>query len=214
MARRAFLASYSGSCSRRLLDLPERLVGRVVGEDVHDEALLDGLPHRVQVEGLIDVRLGVELTEHLQGPALGRRGEREVGQVRLASAARAHRPCKCLLDRIDRFGEKTGVLRLGGCQLLLLTGSERKAKVLGSFARLGGMRLVDDDGVVAGRQRADLVQHERELLQRGDDDPRLFTGQRLGELAWSPCRSSRQLRGRARTGRSCPAADGRGSRGR
>ena len=45
------------------------------------------------------------------------------------------------------------------------------------------MRLVDDDRVVAGRDVADLVDHERELLQRRDDDPGLLPRQRLGELA-------------------------------
>ena len=44
------------------------------------------------------------------------------------------------------------------------------------------MRLVNDDCVAAGWQRTDLVQHKRELLQRGDDDPRLLTSQRLSQL--------------------------------
>ena len=44
------------------------------------------------------------------------------------------------------------------------------------------MRLVDHDRVVAGRDFADLADHERELLQRRDDDPRLLPRQRLGEL--------------------------------
>ena len=60
MARRGLPGVVLRVLQRRLLDLPERLVGRVVGQDVHDEALFDRLPHRVQVEGLIDVRLGVE----------------------------------------------------------------------------------------------------------------------------------------------------------
>jgi hypothetical protein len=42
--------------------------------------------------------------------------------------------------------------------------------------------LVDDHRVPAFGQVADLVQDERELLQRGDDDPGLFPGQGLGEL--------------------------------
>ena len=165
-----------------LLDLPERLVRGVVRQDVHDEALLDCLPHRVQVEGLIDVRLGVEAAEHLQRPALGRRSEREVGQVRLPPAPRADRLRERLLDRVDRRSDQTGVFRFCGCQLLLFARSERQPEVLGSLAGLGGVGLVDDDGVVAGRQSPDLVQDERELLQGSDDDPRLLTRQRLGQL--------------------------------
>ena len=40
-----------GVVGDRLADLPVRLVGRVVGQHVEDEALLDGLAHRVEVEG-------------------------------------------------------------------------------------------------------------------------------------------------------------------
>ncbi len=35
------------------LNAPERLVGRVVPENIEDEALFDGLAHRVQVERLV-----------------------------------------------------------------------------------------------------------------------------------------------------------------
>ena len=44
------------------------------------------------------------------------------------------------------------------------------------------MRLVDDDRVVASRNVADLADHKWELLQGGDDDPRLLARQRLCEL--------------------------------
>jgi hypothetical protein len=39
--------------------------------------------------------------------------------------------------------------------------------------------LVDHDRVGARRQLADLANHEWELLQRRDDDPRLLSGQRI-----------------------------------
>lgn len=48
------------------------------------------------------------------------------------------------------------------------------------------MRLVDDHAVPPRRERFDFVEHVRELLQRRYDDPRLFPGQRLGELARIP----------------------------
>ena len=87
---------------RRLLDLPEGLVRRVVREHVHDEALFDGLPHRVEVEGLVDLGLRIEAPEHLQRPALRSGGEGEVREIWLAPAARADRLRERLLDGIDR----------------------------------------------------------------------------------------------------------------
>ena len=44
------------------------------------------------------------------------------------------------------------------------------------------MGLVDDDGVAAGGEVLDLVQDERELLQRGDDDAGGLAGEGLREL--------------------------------
>ena len=48
------------------------------------------------------------------------------------------------------------------------------------------MGLVDDHRVAAGGELGDLVQDERELLQGGDDDPRLLADQGLGELGRVP----------------------------
>jgi hypothetical protein len=44
------------------------------------------------------------------------------------------------------------------------------------------VRFVHDHRVAASGQRLHLVEHERELLQRRDDDPRLLAGERPGEL--------------------------------
>lgn len=59
----------------RLLQMKEGLVGRVVGEHVVDETLLDGLAHRVEAE-------------ELERLALWRGGECERADVWLVSACR------------------------------------------------------------------------------------------------------------------------------
>ena len=65
------------------VDQPEcRPVGRVVLEHVEDEALLNGLLHRVQVErDLVDLVPGLRSPEQLQRLALRGRGEGEEGDV-------------------------------------------------------------------------------------------------------------------------------------
>ena len=50
IAARAFAGLVLGVVADRLLDPEVGVVGRVVGEHVEDEPLLDRLPHRVQVE--------------------------------------------------------------------------------------------------------------------------------------------------------------------
>ncbi len=196
-----------------LLDPPVGLVGRVVGEHVEDEALLDGLAHGVEVERLESAGLLVPGAEHLQGPGLGGGGEGEEREVGLLAPS-ADGLGQGLLDRVDGLGDEPGVLGLGDGQLLLVGRAEGQPQVLGGLAGLGGVGLVDDDGVAAVGQLADLVEDEGELLEGGDDDARLLPGQRLGELSWSPCRSSRRRRGRARTGRWSLGAGGRAPPGR
>ena len=65
------------------------VVGRVAGQDVEDEPLLDGLAHRVQVGGHgvgLPVRAHLGRAEQLQGLGLGRGGEGEDRQVLLRSS--------------------------------------------------------------------------------------------------------------------------------
>ncbi len=165
-----------------LLDLPEGLVGRIAGEHVHDEALLDRLAHRVEVKRFVQLCLRVQAPEHLQRAPLGGGGEGEIGEVALPAAARTDRLGQCLLDRVDRSREQSGVLGLRGGQLLLLASPQRKAQILGGLARLGGVRLIDHNRVVARGELADLVDHERKLLQRRDDDARPLAFQCCDEL--------------------------------
>ena len=71
-----------GIIQDRLLELEVLVVGEVVGQHVLDEALLDGLAHRVEVEGMM-LSVRTQVAEQLQGPTLGCGGEREERQVRL-----------------------------------------------------------------------------------------------------------------------------------
>ena len=159
-----------GVVGDRLLDVPVRLVGDVVGEHVEDEALLDRLAHRVQVERHMPPGRRVVAAEQLQRACLRRGGEGEERQVRLLAPG-GRRSGQRILGLVDRL---VGVR--------LLADAEHRLHRGGRVAGLRGVRLVDDHGVPALRQRLDLVGDERELLQRRDDDPGLLTGEGVGEL--------------------------------
>ena len=76
---------------------------------------------------------------------------------------------------LNGFGVGEGrviVLALGKCG----------AQVLSGLTRLRRVCFVDHDRVAALRSLGDLAKHVRELLQRRDDDFRLFADQRVGEL--------------------------------
>lgn len=64
----------------------------VYREHVKDEALLDRLAHRVQVEGLVRVPLACSTRDlrakGVERLGLGRRGERDVGEVLLGAPRR------------------------------------------------------------------------------------------------------------------------------
>ena len=72
-----------------LFDSPVGLVGRVVPEDVEDEPLLDGLPHRIEVkrDEPVAVRGGRPFAEEFEGLGLRSGREREEGDVVLLSAS-------------------------------------------------------------------------------------------------------------------------------
>ncbi len=157
-----------------LLQLEEGLVGGVGGQHVVDEPLLDGLAHRVKVERLVATGVRVVATEQLQGLGLGRGREGEEAHVLLAPPGR-HRLGQRLLHVVRR--------QLGGVVVGARLGCpEHSAQFLGGVAGLGGVGLVDDHGVAPGGQRLDVVEHPRELLQRGDDHPGLLAGQRRRQL--------------------------------
>ena len=210
MARRALRGVVLGVVRDRLLDLPVRLVGRVVGEHVEDEALLDGLAHRVEVERARSCRRGSSArTARASGP--WGRGEGEERQVRLASTGRHGRRQGVLrvrrhVRRLRAF--RSLELRLGGCR------AEGGLQVLGGLAGLGGVRLVHDDREAALPEVGDLVEDERELLEGRDDDPALLAGQGRRELGAVLVDPRDDAASRARTGRSSPGAGGRGSPGR
>ena len=132
---------------------------RVAGHHVKNEALLDRLLHRVAVKRVMPhraVRLRVRGAEDLQGLVLGRGGKREVTGVG-QQLARLH-------QAVD--------LVLVGLLLVHLPGRRQRLRHRrAGTSALAGVRLVDDDREAAPALLvADLVEDERELLHRGDDD--------------------------------------------
>jgi hypothetical protein len=90
-------------------------------------------------------------------------------------------------DRVGRLRRAARLRSLGGVEPQLVGGlgaarAEDQLEVPGALAGLRGVGLIDDDGVPPVGQPDPLLHDDRELLQRGDDDPRLRAGQRLGEL--------------------------------
>ena len=130
----------------------------VVRQHVDDEPLLDGLLHRVGVEGNVfrSATLRDGRAEYLQRLVLGRRGEGEVAGVGQHLLA--------LHDAVD--------LVLGGLVLFFAIGlPQRRGHRRRRATALAGMRFVDDDGETASPVLvADGVQDEGELLHRGDGD--------------------------------------------
>ena len=109
--------------------------------------------------------------EQLERPALRRRGEGEEREVRLA-AARGHGGRERVL-RIERRRRRLGLL--GERQLRLdRSRAEGGLQILRGLAGLARMRLVHDDREAPMTEVLDLVEDERELLQRRDDDPDLL----------------------------------------
>ena len=131
----------------------------VVSNHVEDEALLDRLLHAVVVEGAVldrSIGLRVGFPEDLQRLVLGRGGEGEVAGVG-EQLPRLHQPVDLIFVS----------LRLAFRSRF----AERAAHRSGGLPALAGVRLVNDDSEVpTALLVADLVEDERELLDRGDDD--------------------------------------------
>ena len=133
----------------------------VVGQHVQDEPLLDGLLHGVAVERPVPDHgaVGHRLAEELERLVLRRRGEREVAGVG------QHAPR--LEDAVDPV---LGRLLLVGLRLRVWH-TEGAVHARRRTPALPRVRLVDEDGEAAVPVlAADVVHHERELLDGGDDD--------------------------------------------
>ena len=144
---------------------------RVVRQHVDDEPFLDGLLHRVGVEGpMLGVPVvGVLRAEYLQRLVLGRGREGEVAGVGQQFLG-LHQP----VDLV--FGRLVFVLVAAG----LAEGHRHRRRGLPALA---GVRLVDDDGEPASPVLvADGVQDDRELLDRRDHDP-LAVPQQAAQVA-------------------------------
>ena len=182
---------------RVILDrLHQPVIGRVGGVVLHhveDETFLDGLPHGVEVKRLRQPVRALA-PEQLQRLALRRGGEGEEAQVRLPPA-RLHD----LIQPIFPIRLFLAVLRLGRC-------AENRLQLARRLAGLAGVRFVHDDRhsgawrsppptpwparfFLGGRLLLAFraggmeqpAQHERKLLQCGDDDL-CAVNQRRGQL--------------------------------
>ena len=121
-----------------LEEFPVGGIRRVVGEDVEDEALLDRLPHAVEVKGL-ELAVGTLHSEELQSLRLGRRREREGGEVGQGTAlfhlGEDHR-----LQLLLR-GRGAGLFRF---RRLEASRGEYRLEALRTLAGLGRVSLVND----------------------------------------------------------------------
>ena len=161
--------------------LEGQLVGRVVLQHVEDELLLDGLPHRIDVERLRQiVRAGWfargigPRAEQLHRLGLRRRGERDERDAAVLGPRRH-------LRGEDVFRADFAAV----VQFLQLLGREHRLQLRRRLAGLGAVRLVGDHGealALRGGQLAHGFQREGERLDRADDDL-LVAGKRLGQLA-------------------------------
>ena len=114
--------------------------------------------------------------EQLQRLRLGRRGEREGGEVRQGAALLHLGEDRLLQFLFRRRG--FGFLLFGRLEA---PGGEHRLEALRTLAGLGGVRFVDDDREPLAGKRSDLLGDHRELLERRDDDP-LAGFQRRAEL--------------------------------
>ena len=135
-----------------LVDPVERIVRGVVCQHVEDEALLDGLLHRVDMERLA-LTLGVHAPEKLDGRRLRRGGEGEHGNVRLLAVS---------LDLVHDY--------VFDVALDALAASERLRDRRHVLASGRGVCLIDDDRETLTLKPLHAVDDVGEFLDcRGDD---------------------------------------------
>ena len=130
-----------------------------MAKHVQDETLLDRLFHAVGVKGVMPdrfVALRIRIAEDLQRLVLGRGGKGEVAGVG---------------EELARLHQAVDLILVGLLFRRLACLAQRLGHGCGGAAALARMGLVDDDGKAAPAMFvADLVENERELLDRRDDD--------------------------------------------
>ena len=148
-------------------DLVVHIVGHVVLQHIQNKAFLDGLPHRIHMEGVVFAAL-IPLAEHLQRFIFWGSRKGEEGQI--------------FVDTLSgQFIQQLVLIVLAlGLLLILLFGvllqnflgiGQRPLQFTSGITGLGGMGLVHNDRkpLVA---RAHFFVDDRELLEGGDDDSR------------------------------------------
>ena len=143
-------------------ELERQLVAGVVLQHVEDEAFLDGLAHRVHMEGLRHPVGFCLAAEQLQRLGLGRGGERDVGEAR-RTATRLHL----------RGEQRLGVHLAAVLQCRPFLGRQQLLQLGRRLAGLRAVRLVGNhrEALALGRRQfLYRLQGEREGLDGADDD--------------------------------------------
>ena len=146
-----------------------QLVRRVVLQHIEDEALLNGLPHRIEVERLRQVvgagglgRVG-PAAEQLQCLGLWGGGEGDVGDTGVRPGTGGH-----------LGGQNVFIAHLAAVgQLFQFLGAQQLLQLGSGFAGLAGVGFVCNHGkafALGGRQLLHLGQGEGEGLDGADDD--------------------------------------------
>ena len=165
------LISWRGFPIGFLCELECRLVGGVVAQDVEDEALLDGLLHRIHMERLW-CPIGARAAEHFEGLAFGGGCEGIEGHVCGRGACSHLRSQHVLNGQLCALAD--------GLNFCL---REHLAQLLRTCSGLRRVCFVRDDSEVLvchSTLLRDRLENEGERLQ-GDDDDQLSTCQFLGE---------------------------------
>ena len=146
-------------------DLEAGGIGHVVLQHIQNEPFFNGLPHTVNVEGVM-AAVRVLGAEQLQRGGFWGGGKGEEGQVLVPPVGGQFlHQCILRVDLVLRFAFQLGIFP----QRVLGVG-KGGFQLQSRGAGLGGVRFVDDDGIVLPGGLVYLSIDDRELLQRGDDD--------------------------------------------
>ena len=132
---------------------------------------------------MVAVRRLVAHAEQFKRSRLRRGSERKEAQVRLPPTRRGLPgeevfpvTTRLLVGKVSRLSRRER-------RIPVRTLAEGELQVLCRLPGLRGVRLVHDHRVATLGELGDLVEDEGELLERGDDHPRLLPGERLCKLS-------------------------------
>ena len=158
-------AGHIGVIGDVFCNLETGVVGHVVLEDIQDEFFLDGLTHRINVEGT-ETAILLLRSEHFQCGSFRRSGKGKKGEV-LVPAVRHHLMEELVLrvKFLLCFSFHLGILPQGFLRI-----SESRLELHSRKPRLRRMGLVHDDGIVSPLDVIHFLENDREFLQSGHND--------------------------------------------